>query len=116
MFHCVCIRCVHDCVFIGIGQTNKAEKRLVTLFVSLSSLHASSLLSSSLLSFLPPSLPSLPPSHVLVYNLGAHTLTLTLLLVTSGMYSEVVTRCVCDVGGRECDKVIADFLATEFER
>ena len=53
----------------------------------------------------------------MVYNLGAHTLTISLLLVTGGMYCELATRTVRgNVGGAEFDKVIADFLAAEFEK
>lgn len=62
------------------------------------------------------SLSLLLSSYALVYDLGAHTLSLSLLLVTGGMYCEMVTRCVEGVGGRECDEVIANFLANEFER
>ena len=65
--------------------------------------------------FLPSSLRI--PSHVMVYNLGAHTLTLSLLLVAGGMYSQLATKTVWDsVGGNEFDKAIADFLASEFEK
>ena len=53
----------------------------------------------------------------MVYNLGAHTLTLSLLLVAGGMYSQLATKTVWDsVGGNEFDKAIADFLASEFEK
>ena len=54
---------------------------------------------------------------MLVYNLGAHTLTLSLLLVAGGMYAQLVTRRVCEgVGGEEFDSAIADFLSSEFEK
>jgi molecular chaperone DnaK (HSP70) len=56
-------------------------------------------------------------SHVVVYNLGAHTLTLSLLLVAGGMYSQLATKTVRGgVGGNEFDKAITDFLTSEFEK
>ena len=57
------------------------------------------------------------PSYVVVYNLGAHSLSLSLLLVAGGMFCELATRTVSeDVGGTEFDKIIADFLSAEFEK
>jgi molecular chaperone DnaK len=54
---------------------------------------------------------------VVVYNLGAHTLTLSLLLVAGGMYSQLATKTVRGgVGGNEFDKAITDFLTSEFEK
>lgn len=57
------------------------------------------------------------PSYAVAYNLGAHRLSLSLLLVAGGMICELATRTVSEaVGGTEFDKIIADFLSTEFEK
>ena len=139
---CRCIDSVELCLVPlspGIGQSTRDENRYVFLVLILAtrnppsnppfpslphfvlSLHPSYLssLPPSLPPFLPSSLPpSLPPSLslALVYNLGAHSLSLSLLHLTGGLYRTVKATHSSSVGGEMLDTAIASLLAEEFKR
>ena len=127
---CRCIDIVELCLVPlspGIGQSTRDENRYVFLVLILAtpnppsnppfpslphfvlSLHPSYL--SSLPSSLPPSL-----SLALVYNLGAHSLSLSLLHLTGGLYRTVKATHSSSVGGEMLDTAIAGLLAEEFKR